>query len=122
MEQPVQAIDYFTARIEPTNVQATIAGLRRIGETFDPDHPFEYNFLDQRLTDFYVSEIRTARIVRVAAGLALFIACLGLLGLAAFVAEQRTKEIGVRKVLGASVGSIVVLLSKDFARLVLVAA
>ena len=119
---PVQSIDYFTARVDPAALPAAIAGLRTIGERFDPEHPFEYNVLDERLADFYVSEARTARLLGIAGGLALFIACLGLLGLAAFVAEQRTKEIGVRKVLGASVGSIVFLLSKDFARLVLVGA
>ena len=119
---PVQSIDYFTARLDPTNVPTTLGALREIGETFDPDRPFEYNFLDDRLAEFYTAEARTARIVGIAAGLAVFVACLGLLGLAAFVAERRKKEIGVRKVLGASVGSIVLLLSKDFARLVLVAA
>lgn len=119
---PIQAIDYFTARVSPENLPATIAALRTIGETFDPDRPFEYNFLDQRLADFYTAEVRTGRLFGIASGLALFIACLGLLGLAAFIAEQRTREIGVRKVLGASVGSIVLLLSKDFVRLVLVAA
>ncbi len=121
-DNPVQSIDYFTARVSPENLPATIAALRTIGEAFDPDRPFEYNFLDQRLGDFYTAEVRTGRLFGIASGLALFIACLGLLGLAAFIADQRAREIGVRKVLGASVGSIVLLLSKDFARLVFIAA
>ena len=119
---PIHSIDYFTTRVSPDALPSTLAALRTIGERFDPAHPFEYNILDQRLADFYESEVRTARLFGIAAGLALVLACLGLLGLAAFVAEQRTKEIGIRKVLGASVGNIVVLLSKDFARLVFVAA
>ena len=90
-------------------------------EQFDQVTPFEYNFLDERLNDFYQTDIRVGKIFGASAALAIFIACLGLLGLAAFIAEQRTKEIGVRKVLGASAGNIVYLLSKDFTKLVFIA-
>ena len=83
--------------------------------------PFEYNFLDDRINDFYKRDARVGTIFGIAAGLAVFVACLGLLGLAAFTAEQRTKEIGVRKTLGASVGNVTSLLSKDLLKLVLVA-
>jgi len=118
---PVSAIDYFTARIESANLPQTLAALQKVHEQFDQVTPFEYNFLDERLHDSYQTDMRVGKIFGAAATLTIFIACLGLLGLAAFTAEQRTKEIGVRKVLGASLGNIMLLLSKDFARLVLLA-
>ena len=86
-----------------------------------PGTPFVYSFLDERYQQTYVAERRTGLILGLFAGLTIFVACLGLFGLATFTAQQRTKEIGVRKVLGASVGSIVALLSKDFLTLVLIA-
>ena len=86
-----------------------------------PGTPFVYSFLDERYQQTYVAERRTGLILGLFAGLTILVACLGLFGLATFTAQQRTKEIGVRKVLGASVGSIVVLLSKDFLKLVLIA-
>ena len=118
---PIQLIDYFTTRVAGGDLPATINQLRAVHERFDPSHPFEYNFLDQRLGDFYENEHRVGTLFAIAALLAVVIACLGLFGLASFTAEQRTKEIGVRKVLGASVGSVVVLLSKDFLKLVALA-
>src|SRR5699024_460999 len=84
-----------------------------------PDSAFEYTFLDKNLETLYASEQRTARVGLIFSILAIFVACLGLFGLAAFTAEQRRKEIGVRKVLGASVFNITQLLSKDFILLVL---
>lgn len=86
-----------------------------------PDTPFEYEFMDDFFNRTYQSDLRTGQVFGLFAALAVLISCLGLFGLAAFTAEQRTKEIGVRKVLGASVGSVVTLLSKDFLRLVLIA-
>lgn len=118
---PVDVIDYFTVRIEGTDLQATIDGLRAIGERFDPEHPFEMNFLDQRLTDFYARERRVALIFGAAAALAVLIACLGLFALAAYTAQSRTKEIGIRKVLGATAASVVALQTTEFAKLVAVA-
>jgi len=118
---PIQSIDYFTARVDGAHLPETIERLRAVGERFDPSHPFEYNFLDERLNDFYVTERRVGTLFAVAALLAVVIACLGLFGLASFTAERRTKEIGVRKVLGASVGGLVLLLSRDFLKLVGVA-
>lgn len=117
----IVAIDYFTARVNTQNLPATLAALQKVHEQFDQVTPFEYNFLDARVNDFYQTDIRIGKIFGASAALAIFIAGLGLLGLAAFSAEQRTKEIGVRKVLGASAGNIVYLLSKDFTKLVLVA-
>ena len=86
-----------------------------------PGQPFTYYFLDQRFGNMYAAETRLAKIFGIFSGLAVLIACLGLFALTAFTAEQRTKEIGIRKVLGASVTGIVIMLSKDFGKLVLIA-
>jgi len=86
-----------------------------------PHRPFSYHFLDEEYDKMYRTEIQTARLVSTFSGLAIFLACLGLFGLATYNIVQRTKEIGIRKVLGASVAGIVGLLSKDFVRLVAVA-
>lgn len=118
---PAESIDYFTIRLSGSDLPATIAHLTSVGGEFDPDHPFEYNFLDERLQDFYEAEIRQGRIFSLATGLAVLIACLGLFGLAAFTTSRRTKEIGIRKVLGATVPEIVVLLSREIVLLVAVA-
>ena len=83
-----------------------------------PDGPLNYSFLDERVNDTYQAEQRTGILLGIFAALAIFVACLGLFGLVTFTAEQRTKEIGSRKVLGASVSGIVQLLSKDFLKLV----
>ncbi|HZE83687.1 MAG TPA: ABC transporter permease [Puia sp.] len=85
------------------------------------EEPFSYSFLDQRFEDEYRAEQKTGMILGIFAGLTIFVACLGLFGLATFTAEQRTKEIGIRKVLGASVSGIVSLLAKDFLKLVVIA-
>jgi putative ABC transport system permease protein len=118
---PIQPIDYFTVRVSGADMSGTIDFLREIGERFDPTHPFEYNFLDERLNNFYRSEQRLGRIVRFSAFLAITIAAMGLFGLVAYVTEQRTKEIGIRKVLGASFPNILFLLGKEFCLLILVA-
>ena len=117
----IQSIDYFTARIGGRDIPKTIAHLRQVHEQFDAVTPFEYHFLDQQIESFYVADQRLGQLFGIAAGLAIFIACLGLFGLAAFTAEQRTKEIGLRKVLGASVPQIILLLSAEFTKLVVVA-
>ncbi len=86
-----------------------------------PTMPFTYSFLDESFNEMYQSEQRVGKIAIIFSTLAILIACLGLFGLATFIAEQRTKEIGIRKVLGASVQGIVRLLSKDFLKLVAIA-
>jgi putative ABC transport system permease protein len=86
-----------------------------------PMRPFEYHFLDQEFDEMYKAETRVSSILAVFSGITILISCLGLFALIAFISEQRTKEIGVRKVLGASVASIVMLLSKDFVKLMLIA-
>jgi putative ABC transport system permease protein len=110
-----------SVRISSENVPATIAHIEKTWKEFSPDFPFDFHFVDDLLDRIYQSEERLARTIGYFAGLGIFIACLGLFGLAAFMAEQRTKEIGVRKVLGASVGGILLLLSKEFSKWVVVA-
>ncbi len=100
---------------------AALAVAGRLWKQYSPEHPFEYSFLDETYNRQYRAEQQTGQLFNFFAGVAILVSCLGLLGLAAFTAEQRTKEIGVRKVLGASVFSIVALLSKDFLKLVAVA-
>ena len=108
-------------RIKPGNIESAIATIKQEYNKVAPVYPFEYNFLDQKFDDLYKTDIRQQSILSVFAGLAIFIACLGLFGLASFTATKRFKEIGVRKVLGSSVRGIVILLSKDLLKPVLIA-
>ncbi|GAB5520430.1 MAG: ABC transporter permease [Rhodothermales bacterium] len=110
----------LSLRVRPENLDDTLARLEQTWLQFFPEAPFNYTFLDEAFAEQYTAEQRLMRVFSIFAGLAILIACLGLFGLAAFTAEQRTKEIGVRKVLGASVGSIVLLLSQQFTLLVLI--
>ncbi|HMH20847.1 MAG TPA: FtsX-like permease family protein, partial [Puia sp.] len=107
-------------RARPGNAEATIKALEKISQRLNPAYPFSYNFLDQDLANLYKGEQQMGSIFNLFAILAIFISSLGLYGLSAFMAQQRTKEIGVRKVLGASVTTIVYLLSKGFTRLILI--
>jgi putative ABC transport system permease protein len=111
----------FAMRIRPTNIPETLAFIESKWRELDPAHPFEYSFMDESFDKLYRSEEKLSQIFSLFSMLALFIAAMGLFGLALFMVEQRTKEIGVRKVLGASVGSIFLLISKEFAYLVLIA-
>lgn len=108
-------------RFNAGNSQEIIKSIEKAWKGLAPDQPFQYSFLDEDFGRMYASEQRLGQIFTVFAGLAIIIACLGLFALTAFTAEQRTKEIGIRKVLGASVSSIVVLLSKEFGKLILIA-
>jgi putative ABC transport system permease protein len=120
-QNPIHQIDYYTSRIEAKNATATLKAMEAILAKIDADHLFEYHFLDQQLALFYEEDARRQTMLVWAALATLFIACLGLFGLATYAAEQRIKEVGVRKVLGASVLSITGLLSKDFLKSVLIA-
>jgi predicted permease len=102
-------------------IAASLAHIERVWKKFMPYAPFEYQFLDEALGNQYRTEIRISRILNTFTFLAIFLSCLGLLGLTSFMAEQRTKEIGVRKVLGASITGIVILLSKEFVKWLLLA-
>ncbi|MFD1145192.1 ABC transporter permease [Larkinella insperata] len=108
-------------KVKVDDAAGVIASMRQKWAAFNPPAPFTYTFLDERFEALYASEQKTGSLFTVFAGISIVIACLGLFGLATFTAEQRTKEIGVRKVMGASSASIVLLLSKDFLKLVLVA-
>ena len=110
--------NYMVAHAKPQNLPATLKSIESIWKKLNPNEPFEYSFMDQDFYKNYQSDERLESIVQYFTIIAILISCLGLFGLAAFSAEQRIKEIGVRKVLGASVGSIVSLLSKDFLKLV----
>ena len=109
-------------RIKAGNFKDAVAAVENTWKKFVKDRPFHYAFLDQTLARQYLSEQTTQKIFTIFSSLAIFIACIGLLGLAAYTTQQRTREISVRKVLGATVGNIVAMLSKDFLKLVLVAA
>ena len=108
-------------RTQAGKAKEAIAGLEKLCKTLNPKFPFAYQFSDKEYDKLYRSEQVVSRLANYFAVLAIFISCRGLFGLAAFTAEQRTREIGVRKVLGASVPGIVSMLSKDFLQLVLLA-
>lgn len=118
---PIFPIDYYSVKIEPHNIQATLEKLKSIMVQNDESEPFEYHFLDDQLALFYMEDERSQTILGWLAVASVVIACLGLFGLATYSAEQRLKEIGMRKVLGASFVSILALLSKDFVKLVFIA-
>jgi putative ABC transport system permease protein len=113
--------DYISVRLNTGDILATI---RYIGDTwakFAPGKPFAYSFLDDDYDRLYLNELRTRRLFSLFSFLAIFIACLGLFGLAAFIAERKTGEIGIRKILGASVPRIVHQLNRSFVKCVLLA-
>ncbi len=106
-------------RVEIKDLQKTVANLQNLWRKFSPEKPLEATFLADDIQQLYVKETHFLQVFTVFAGLSILISCLGAFGLAAFTAAQRTKEIGIRKVLGASVSNITLLLSKDFLKLVL---
>lgn len=111
----------ISLRIKPDDIPATISQAESIWKQFVPDQPFRYSFLDADLMELYGAEQTAQKVFTLFSFIAIFIACMGLLGLAAYVTQQRTKEIGIRKVLGASLASIIGLLSADFLKLVVIA-
>ena len=111
---------YFV-RLKAGDPAKALAAMQKTWNDLVTDIPFSYVFLDENIENFYKSEVRWSRIIGWAGGISIFLACLGLLGLAALAAVNRTKEIGVRKVLGASIPNIIGLLSKDFLKLVAIA-
>ncbi|MGH7452082.1 MAG: ABC transporter permease, partial [bacterium] len=111
----------FLVKIRTENIPATLDFLKQKWLAFVPNHPFEYSFLDDEFDKLYRSEQQLGKIFGYFSFLAILISCLGLFGLTAFAVERRTKEIGIRKALGASVANILFLLSKDFMKLVILA-
>ncbi|MDH5384018.1 MAG: ABC transporter permease [Candidatus Aminicenantes bacterium] len=108
-------------RIHPENISSSLAFIEKTWKRIIPMFPFEFNFLEEAVDRTYRNIERTGKLINNFTVLAVFIACLGLFGLASFMAEQRTKEIGVRKVIGASVSNIILLLMKEFIKYVLIA-
>jgi putative ABC transport system permease protein len=108
----------ISVKVQSDDITEVIGSIQRVYNDMFPGNVFAYEFADRAFDRQYRDERRFAKLFTIAAGMAIFIACLGLFGLVAFTAQQRTKEIGVRKVLGATIGSIVGLLSKDFLKLV----
>ncbi len=118
---PMDKLNFVSFRLARQEVTETIEHLRSVWSKFAPNYPLDYYFLDDDFARLHQADQQLGRVFQAFAWLAIGIACLGLFGLAAFTAERRTKEIGVRKVLGATVANVVTLLSRDFVKLVLVA-
>jgi len=111
-------LPYISVRMNAGNLSQTLGEIQKVWVRFESERAMEFSFLDDRLDQLYKFEAQLGKIVSYFAALAIFIGCLGLFGMASFAAEQRTKEIGIRKVLGASVPGVIALLSKDFTKLV----
>jgi len=115
------AMAHLSLRVNPKKLVETMTFIQKTWKDFAPHRPFEYEFLDQRLEAVYRADMKAGQMFSVAAVLAIVIACLGLVGLASFSTEQRTKEIGIRKVLGASLSGLVALFTREFIKLVALA-
>jgi putative ABC transport system permease protein len=113
---------YITVRLKPGNTMAYLSNIEKSWKSFAAATPFDYSFLDEEFNSLYRSEQHMGKVFGIFTFLSIFVACLGLFGLSIYTAERRKKEIGVRKVLGASIQSVVVLLSRDFLKLVVIAA
>ncbi len=113
--------EFISCKVKAANISNIISAAKKEWKTLAPGMPFSYRFLDESFNEMYDAEQRVGKIALIFSVLAIAIACLGLFGLATFIAAQKTKEIGIRKVLGASVSAIVGMLSKDFVKLVAIA-
>lgn len=112
---------YVSVKLKAGAIQPALSMIQKQWRQFDNEFPFDYFFIDEQLNKYYQSDQRLLRVLSIFAGLAICIACIGLFGLSMYTAKQRTKEIGIRKVLGASIAGVVGLLSKDFIKLVAIA-
>jgi putative ABC transport system permease protein len=110
-----------SVRVNGSRISEAISHIAASWAQVNPDQPFEYEFLDEHFAKLYESDRAVSQVVAILAGLAILISCMGLFGLASYSAERRVKEIGIRKVLGASVQNITAMLSIDFLRLVIIA-
>jgi len=111
----------YAVKINFSNVTATLSGLEKTWSSMHPDRIYEYQFLDERIAAFYETEDMMLKLIRAFSIIAIFIGCLGLYGLVTFMVAQKTKEIGIRKVLGSSLTNILWIFGKEFARLLLFA-
>ena len=121
MGSSVENYDVCAVKINLQNTQPTLAALEKTWTALYPDQFYEYEFMDALIAEFYEEEATILQLIRLFAGIAIFIGCLGLYGLAAFMVARKTKEIGIRKTLGASVPGILWLFGKEYARLIVVA-
>jgi len=128
LHEPIEATIMFNSirnyatislKVNPSNYQAVVKQVQKRWEAAYPEHIFSYKFLDEEIKEFYERESKMSTLLTVFTTMAIFIGCLGLFGLATFMANQKTKEIGVRKVLGASVKSIIVLFSSEYVKLIM---
>ena len=119
--QITMGLNYIDVRVAPENIRETIKFLEVTWQTFAPELPFEYSFMDEDINEHYVAEDQFLSVFTTFAFLSVLIGCLGLFGLTAFIMKRRTKEIGIRKVLGAEIPRLMGVLSKDFLKLVLLA-
>ena len=118
--EPMYEGQFMSIRMKSNDVKATLADVERVWKTVIPAYEFEYQFLDETFDKLFDQERRLGRLFGIFSGLAIFVSCLGLFGFASFTMEQSRKSVAVRKVLGASVSNIVVMMSKDFLTLVLI--
>ena len=116
--KPENATQMYVRLKKQADTKAALSLIENVLKKNNPAYPFTYQFVDEQFNNMFFVETLISSLAKIFASLAIFISCLGLFGLSAYTAERRTKEIGVRKVLGASVGSITTLLSKDFIKLV----
>jgi putative ABC transport system permease protein len=121
LDQGASSFSTMSVRISGRQASQAIAFIQSTWKNILPEYPFSYQFLDDHFRELYRTDAQVSQMVAIMAGLAILISCLGLFGLASFSAEKRTREVGIRKVLGASVADVVLLLSKQFIRLVLIA-
>jgi len=115
-----QAAWKVAVKVKVAGIDKTIEQVKKVWTGFSPDFPLEYKFLDENFDAMYKSEDKLKSLLWLFTGVAIFVGCMGLFGLAAYTAERRKKEVGIRKVLGASVEGVVMLLSRDFIKLVLI--
>ena len=118
---PSYYAQYLSVKLNPTSIQTSIKDITGLWEGFNPSRPFEYFFLDDKLQKQYQSEVQLSKMLSWFSGLAIFVSILGLVGLITFTTEQRTKEIGIRKVLGAGVKNILYMISKEYLALIILA-
>jgi len=113
-------MNYIIVRTRAGVSKSAISQIEKLWKTLAPDRPFQFKFVDQVLNAQYQKEERLAKILSIFSGLSIFIACIGLFGLSAYTASLRTREIGIRKIVGASSADILMLLSQDFTRMIFI--
>jgi ABC-type antimicrobial peptide transport system permease subunit len=112
---------FINIKIQPENLKQTLAAIEQLWTSAYPDHVYEYQFLDESIAALYKQERQLSQLYKIFAGIAIFLSCLGLYGLASFMAVQRIKEVGIRKVLGATIQNVIYLFSKEFIILIAIA-